>query len=396
MASSIVSALPPTWQPTTTMPGPRLTASAASASRRDVMDRLRRESTPPRVSRTPTPLYQRTSSGWAATPSRQVPRGRRSPHSTVPPPRSSRIRRPAMAAAASTTTTRKTAKIQAASSASVSLIPGPAAASSSGPLACSPQQCPGVFHLGRLLLRRHRGGALQRGIQLRLDGAGVHRGGQLGLAGQDRHPVVRDRQEAAAPRGQHVLAGAGGLPACLGVDDADEAALGQDPEHRAMAGQDAEVPVQGLGDHHPGAPGPDLPVRCDQLYPKRHRATSLARPAPGLGPALPVRVPAPARDARISHWRSSSWALRSTSSIPPVMKNACSGMESYLPAATALNEAMVSLSGTNTPGWPVNCSATNMGCDRNRSIRRARLTVTWSSSDSSSMPRMAMMSCSSL
>src|SRR5262250_2446900 len=196
MASSIVSAFSPAWQLTTTMPGPRLTASAASASRREVMDRARRESTSSGVSRTPTPLYQRSSSApYAATPSRQVPPGLRSPHSTVPPPRSSRIRRPARATAASTTMTRKTAKIQAASSASVSLIPGPAAASSSGPLARRPQQRPGVFHLGRLFLRRHRDGALQRGVQLRLDGGGVHGGGQPGLAGQDRHPVVRHRQE---------------------------------------------------------------------------------------------------------------------------------------------------------------------------------------------------------
>ena len=36
------------------------------------------------------------------------------------------------------------------------------------------------------------------------------------------------------------------------------------------------------------------------------------------------------------------------------------------------------------------------GCDRNLSILRARATVCLSSSDSSSMPRMAMMSCRSL
>src|SRR5215831_20598486 len=133
-----------------------------------------------------------------------------------------------MAAAASTTTTRKRAKIQAASSASVSPIPGLITASSSGPLARCPQQCPGVFHLGWLILGRHRGGALQRCVQLRLDSAGVHRGGELRLAGQDRYPVVRDRQEAAADRGEHLLAGGGSL-AGLGIDNADEAALGQDP-----------------------------------------------------------------------------------------------------------------------------------------------------------------------
>ena len=40
-------------------------------------------------------------------------------------------------------------------------------------------------------------------------------------------------------------------------------------------------------------------------------------------------------------------------------------------------------------------SATNIGCDRKRSRRRARKTVILSSSDNSSMPRMATISCSS-
>ena len=93
---------------------------------------------------------------------------------------------------------------------------------------------------------------------------------------------------------------------------------------------------------------------------------------------------------------SSLAALRSTSSMPPHMKNACSGMWSYSPSASALNEAIVSSTGTNEPGWPVNASATNMFCERNRWIRRARLTRTLSSSESSSMPRIAMMSCRSL
>src|SRR5258708_3792093 len=47
-------------------------------------------------------------------------------------------------------------------------------------------------------------------------------------------------------------------------------------------------------------------------------------------------------------------------------------------------------------GEPVKTSATKNGCDRKRSILRARATVTLSSSFSSSMPRMAMMSCSDL
>ena len=44
------------------------------------------------------------------------------------------------------------------------------------------------------------------------------------------------------------------------------------------------------------------------------------------------------------------------------------------------------------PGVPVNVSATWNGCDRKRWILRARATRALSSSESSSMPRMAMMS----
>src|SRR5260370_607919 len=52
--------------------------------------------------------------------------------------------------------------------------------------------------------------------------------------------------------------------------------------------------------------------------------------------------------------------------------------------------------GTYLPGRPVNCSATKNGCERNLWILRARVTVSLASSDSSSMPRMALMSCRSL
>ena len=82
--------------------------------------------------------------------------------------------------------------------------------------------------------------------------------------------------------------------------------------------------------------------------------------------------------------------------MPPHMKKACSGYSSNSPAHSRLNESIVSSTGTNEPGMPVNCSATNVFCDRKRSMRRARCTVIWSSGESSSMPRIAMMSCSSL
>ena len=48
---------------------------------------------------------------------------------------------------------------------------------------------------------------------------------------------------------------------------------------------------------------------------------------------------------------------------------------------------------TRAPGEPVKISATWNGWERKRWILRARATVILSSSLSSSMPRMAMMSC---
>ena len=51
---------------------------------------------------------------------------------------------------------------------------------------------------------------------------------------------------------------------------------------------------------------------------------------------------------------------------------------------------------TYCPEIPVNVSATWNGCERNRSSLRARFTSTLSSSLSSSIPKIAMMSCKSL
>ena len=61
-----------------------------------------------------------------------------------------------------------------------------------------------------------------------------------------------------------------------------------------------------------------------------------------------------------------------------------------------LKPRMVSSILTYLPGAPVNCSATKNGWLMKRSAFRARLTTSLSSSESSSMPRMAMMSWSSL
>jgi len=51
---------------------------------------------------------------------------------------------------------------------------------------------------------------------------------------------------------------------------------------------------------------------------------------------------------------------------------------------------------TYLPGEPVKISATKNGCDKNRSTLRARATTNLSSSDNSSIPRIAIISYNSL
>src|SRR5439155_3975755 len=258
----------------------------------------------------------------------------RSPHSTMPPCRPSRIRRMARPPAASTARASRPARNHTVLSSSVAStqLSGPAC---SGPVASGPELCPEEADLGGLLAACF---AL-RGVEGGLCVGPVYVLGQQRLPGQHGYLVIRDRQEAPADRGDD-------LPRGVLGEDPHQAALGQDAQHGRMAGQDADVTVQGLGDDLPGFPGPDLALRRDQRHVKRHDRFS------------------------------SSLAFFSTSSIPPTMKNACSGRWSYLPSVIALNEEMVSSSGTVTPGWLVNCSATYIGCDRKRSIRRARCTVT--------------------
>lgn len=64
-----------------------------------------------------------------------------------------------------------------------------------------------------------------------------------------------------------------------------------------------------------------------------------------------------------------------------------------LPATIFWKPLIVSSNGTSFPSFPVKTSATWKGCERNRWIFLARATVSLSSSESSSMPRIAMMSC---
>src|SRR5262249_44374765 len=142
-------------------------------------------------------------------------------------------------------------------------------------------------------------------------------------------------------------------------------------QHRGVTLQDADVALDASRDDHGRLAGPHLPLGGDQMDLERHRYAPASEPA-------------------------SDRACASASSIPPTKKKACSGRWSYSPSASPLNEEMVSSTGVYLPSIPVNCSATKNGCDRNRWMRRARFTMILSSSDSSSMPRIAMMSCRSL
>src|SRR5262249_11367054 len=85
-------------------------------------------------------------------------------------------------------------------------------------------------------------------------------------------------------------------------------------------------------------------------------------------------------------------ACSAASSMAPTYMNAPSGRWSHLPSQISSKERIVSASGVTLPGLFVNASATRNGCDRKRSMRRARFTTCLSSSLNSSMPRIAMMS----
>src|SRR5688500_2536946 len=132
-------------------------------------------------------------------------------------------------------------------------------------------------------------------------------------------------------------------------------------EQRGVTREDADVAVDPVADHFGGLSGPHLALRRDDVHLERHYAAS--------------RV----------------FACSTASSIPPTRKNACSGRWSYSPSQSALKDAIVSSIGVYLPGRPVNCSATKNGCDRNRWILRDRETINLSSSESSSIPRIAMM-----
>src|SRR4029079_14231069 len=172
------------------------------------------------------------------------------------------------------------------------------------------------------------------------------------------------------------------------VDDrAGLATIGQHPqrtdrelhEQRRVPTEDPDLAVDAARDQLLNVARPHLPDRCDDVDLDGHRR------APAFGCLSAIYAAA-----------SICLACSTASSIPPPRKNACSGRWSYSPSHSALNDAIVSSTGVYLPGRPVNCSATKNGCDRNRWILRARETITLSSSASSSIPRIAMMSCRSL
>jgi hypothetical protein len=74
-------------------------------------------------------------------------------------------------------------------------------------------------------------------------------------------------------------------------------------------------------------------------------------------------------------------------------KIACSGKSSNSPFNNILKPLIVSSKLTYSPGEPVKISATKNGCDKKRSTLRARATVKRSSSDNSSIPRIAIIGC---
>src|SRR6266571_2787677 len=270
------------------MPWPRLADSQASAGRRDSTLRARRAKANRGRSRTPKASYQRSSAGWySARPSRQPWSGlRRRPHSTVPPPRSSRILRIAIPPAASTATASTAARIQTAPSSSAAATQ-PSEPALSGLVAGSPELSPEVTDVRALLVAR--AGRFQRLVQGRLRRGAVNAAAELGLAGQDRYPVIGHGQEAAADRAGKLTAGRL-VPL---RQDPDDAARREYAEHGGVTGKDADIAVQGLGDHPLGIAGPDLSLRSDDLYPQRHGVTSRDPGTTTAPPAAVTAAPAP-------------------------------------------------------------------------------------------------------
>jgi hypothetical protein len=146
-----------------------------------------------------------------------------------------------------------------------------------------------------------------------------------GRLGNDAHDVVRHLKETAID-----------LEAARAAFDTLESqhTATEESHERSMPGQHTNLAVEGRG------------------YDGRH---------------TPVEQHPLRRDDRGVHDQArnrSAFAI--ASSMPPHMKNACSGSESNSPLTSRSKEEIVSSSLTYLPGMPVNCSATAKGWDMKR------------------------------
>src|SRR6185295_3896976 len=160
-----------------------------------------------------------------------------------------------------------------------------------------------------------------------------------------------------------------------------------------------------LGGAPPGGADPHLPIS----QPADHRAVAggnadlsvIERQRDKLRILLQGGIFGRDDDAveEFGHWGYFFWAsflaCSSACSIGPTYMNASSGKWSHLPLQISSKLRMVSATLVYSPLLPVKTSATKNGWERKRSMRRARCTTSLSSSESSSTPRMAMMSCNS-
>ena len=137
------------------------------------------------------------------------------------------------------------------------------------------------------------------------------------------------------------------------------------------------------------------PLRRDDLEQERHHGLPSGRGRVGRARGAGGRRSAGGAEGRVTDATDSRAELRRV--LADVVDRAGQeegllGQVSALPSRISLNDATVSLIETYSPGRPVKTSATKNGWLMKRCRRRARATVALSSSDSSSMPRMAMMS----
>ena len=126
-----------------------------------------------------------------------------------------------------------------------------------------------------------------------------------------------------------ILAGHEPVLAVLAPGERDaNLAAGENRQHGLVPGQDADLALDGLRDHHGRLARPDLLVGRDDAHVER------------------------GHDQPFSFWICAHFS--STSEMPPTLKKACSATWSKSPRTIASNDSMVSFSGTVEPSTPVN------------------------------------------